>query len=107
MSLTDQIDALHSFLATHPRPAGVPVSDYLQRCARAGDPEARRILGSGLFNATGAAVDAPKPAAQVPPAVLAREQRIATQQLPQVRNTAEPRRPMVQSGKWRPWLLGR
>ena len=107
MSLTDQIDLLHTWLADHPRPAGVSVSDHLRRCAAAGDLKARRVLASGLFNAAGDDVEAPQAAAPALPNVIARERRLASQQLPQVRNTAEPRRPIVQSEKLRPWLPNR
>jgi len=107
MGLTDQIDLLHTWLAEHPRPAGVAVSAYLQSCASAGDQEARRILASGLFNDTDNYDAEPEAPAPLQPHVQEREHRLATQQLPTVRNTAEPRRPIVQSGERRPWLLSR
>jgi hypothetical protein len=47
LGLAKQLDMLHTWLAAHPRPAGTSVSVHLQQCAAA-DPEARRILTSGL-----------------------------------------------------------
>lgn len=106
MGLTDQIDMLHTWLAAHPRPAAVTVSDHLQHCASAGDLEARCVLASGLFNGADGSVEAPQAAAPVPPHVQNREHRLATQQLPTTRklNTREPSRPIVHSGAVRDWM---
>jgi hypothetical protein len=107
MRLADQIDALQTWLAEHPRPAGVSVSEFLQSCATAGDSDARRILASGLYTSASADNDdcetlvAP---AQVPPAVIDREHRLATQRVPTGKQTREPSRPIVHSGETRPWL---
>lgn len=99
-----QLDQLHDFLAQHKRPAGVTVSDFVQREAESGNLAAKAVMGSGLFNGA----SSPTPAPIVPPTmphVLDREHRLATQQLPPARklNTREPSRPIVHAGAVRDW----
>lgn len=104
MGLTDQIDMLHTWLAAHPRLAGVTVSDHLQHCASAGDLEARRVLASGLFNGVGGDVEAPQAAAPILPHVQNREHRLATQRVPAGKQTRSPLWPIVHSDRVTPWL---
>lgn len=100
-----QLELLHGFLAEHPCSAGTRVSDHVQREAAAGNVAAQRVLRSGLFNGGGSDVEAPQgPAPIVPPAVLERERRIATQRVPTGKDLHEPARPIVHSGETRAWL---
>ena len=91
-----QLDQLHEFLAQHKRPAGLTVSEFVAREAAAGSVD---VLASGIFTGAGDDDPTPAPAPIVAPAVVAREQRLASQQLPAAKklSTRAPSRPIVQS----------
>lgn len=101
-----QLDQLHDFLAQHKRPAGVTVSDFVQREAESGNLAAKAVMGSGLFNGASSPTPAPAPAPIMSAHMQNREHRLATQQLPKTRklNTREPCRPIVHSGAVRDWM---
>jgi hypothetical protein len=98
-----QISTLHEFMAQHQRPAGVSVSEHVQRAAAAGNAIARRVLATGLFNnaTAGAAPQAPAPI--VTPAMAERERRIATQVLPARMDRPDPARAVVHSEATPAW----
>lgn len=105
MVLAEAIDQLHGFLAERSRPAGMTVSQFVAHEAAAGSPVAKQLLAV-LFNGACDDDTAAAPAPIVPPAVLDRQHRLATQTLPDPRtvNRAEPARPILASGATRPWM---
>lgn len=105
MTIEHQLAMLQDWRVENPPPKGRTVTEHLQACADAGDIAARRILLSGLYSAGSDATKAPAPApASIPPAVLDREHRLATQRVPAGKQNREPRRPIVQSDRVTPWL---